>query len=330
MKPTLDEVREQTERGLDELLSAQGAPSESLRDIMRYSALGGGKRVRAFLAYAFYLACGGDDPRRVSYYACALEMVHAASLIHDDLPCMDNDDMRRGKPSCHKAYGEAGALLAGDALFIKAFETVAANPLCTAAQNAEAVAFLARAAGPDGMCAGQMIDLENEGRRVSLPLLRELDSLKTSCLIRAACALGCIAAGASGSLKDAAGEYAEQLGIAFQIRDDIFDYGQGEIGKPVGIDLKEQKITLPLIGAMNSASPERQEQIRQMVRQIPEHPEYCDELQQFARSHGGIEYATRRLDDYIEEAVSALALFPDSKEKEVLAGLARYNAVRNK
>ena len=287
MRPTLDEIREATERRLDELLSARGARSESLRAIMRYSALGGGKRVRAFLAYAFYLACGGGDLRCVTDYACALEMVHAASLIHDDLPCMDDDDMRRGKPSCHKVYGEAGALLAGDALFIKAFATIAANEYCTPEQNARAAALLANASGPDGMCAGQMIDLENEGKSVSMQLLRELDSLKTSCLIRAACGLGCIAAGASEPLMKAAGEYAEELGIAFQIRDDILDI-EGDaafLGKTPGKDAAAEKATYPALMGLEEARRACEEATDAAVKSLaPFHEnEYAAELEQFAR-----------------------------------------------
>ncbi|MBR0083986.1 MAG: polyprenyl synthetase family protein, partial [Bacteroidales bacterium] len=229
-----------------------------------------------------------------------------------------------GKPTLSAMVGPTAAVLIGDFWLSRAVRMIVSMP-----HQSPVIDLYSKTLSD--LAEGEMLQMQkaSDADTTEEDYLRII-YYKTASLFETACRVAAISVDASPELQDAAGRYAAALGIAFQIRDDIFDYGQGEIGKPVGIDLKEQKITLPLIGAMNSVSPQRQEQIRQMVRQIPEHPEYCDELQQFARSHGGIEYATRRLDDYIEEAVSALALFPESKEKEVLAELARYNAVRNK
>ncbi len=252
---TADSVRAEVEAALSALLSARDERDSEIYEIMRYSALGGGKRVRAFLAYAFFGACGGTEFEKVTDYACAVEMIHAASLVHDDLPALDNDDMRRGRPSCHKAYGEAQAIVAADGLFIKAFEVASANRFCTSAQNAAAVNLLARMAGPDGMCGGQMTDIRTDGGRNDIELLKKLDIQKTSCLINAACGLGCIAAGADESQLAAAEEYARELGLAFQIRDDILDI-EGDssvLGKTVGKDVASEKPTYPSVLGLDGA-----------------------------------------------------------------------------
>ena len=246
---TVESVRAQVETALSALLSAREGSDAEIYEIMRYSALGGGKRVRAFLSYAFFGACGGTEFEKVTDYACAVEMIHAASLVHDDLPALDNDDMRRGRPSCHKAYGEAQAIVAADGLFIKAFEVASANRFCTPAQNAAAVNLLARMSGPDGMCGGQMTDIRTDGGRNDIELLKKLDIQKTSCLINAACGLGCIAAGADEAQLASAAEYARELGLAFQIRDDILDI-EGDpdvLGKTVGKDAASEKPTYPSV-----------------------------------------------------------------------------------
>ena len=199
-----------------------------LIDSQKYSLLGGGKRVRAFLVMEFCRLFGGEERAAVPY-ACAVEMVHAYSLVHDDLPCMDNDDMRRGKPSNHKVYGEALALLAGDALLTKAFLTVVTNPNCSSSANAKAVEILSTAAGCDGMIGGQTIDIKAEKSKIGFDTLLRLHSLKTGKLICASAMLGCVAAGVfDGEKFEAAKTYAEKIGLAFQIVDDILDYENGE------------------------------------------------------------------------------------------------------
>ena len=218
----------------------EGDPAALVAEAMRYSLLCGGKRVRPMLALAFCELCGGDWHRALPF-GCAVEMVHTYSLIHDDLPCMDDDDMRRGRPACHKAYGEAMALLAGDGLLTKAFECALTFP--EPGPAAKGALELARLAGHTGMVGGQCIDLCADGKDVHMELLKAMDQGKTVALIAAACKLGCIAAGASEGLLEAAGKYAQGVGMAFQIRDDILDVlgDAGKLGKNTGMDSAREK-----------------------------------------------------------------------------------------
>ena len=234
------------ENDLRRLLSCANKDNEKMYEAMAYSVLNGGKRVRAFLTLAFYMACKGEnDFSPALRYASAVEMIHAASLIHDDLPALDNDDYRRGKPSNHKKFGEAQAIIAGDGLYIKAFETIASNQLCSSSQNLKAVKILAEKSGPDGMNGGQMIDIESINKAIDGETLKKLDYLKTSCLISAACMLGCVAAGVGDDKIKAAEKYGDDLGLAFQIRDDIIDIeGDPEkVGKTIGKDAEANKPT---------------------------------------------------------------------------------------
>lgn len=213
-------------------------------DAMRYSLLDAGKRLRAALVLEF--ARLASAPREGAMaLACAIEMVHAYSLIHDDLPCMDNDDFRRGKPSCHKEFGESTALLAGDALLTFAFETAADAPLLTDLQRVEAVRTLSKAGGVCGMIGGQVIDLACEGNPVDEATLDTLCTLKTGALLRASARLGCLAGKADKKMYDAADRYAAAVGLAFQITDDILDVtGDAHtLGKPVGSDAENHKTT---------------------------------------------------------------------------------------
>ncbi|MBR6634942.1 MAG: polyprenyl synthetase family protein, partial [Clostridia bacterium] len=188
---------------------------------MLYSLKNGGKRVRPMLVLEFCRVCGGDVQAALPF-ACAVEMIHTYSLIHDDLPCMDDDDFRRGMPSCHKQYGEATALLAGDGLLTLAFSVLSKAAL-SAERKIEAVKVLADCAGHLGMIGGQTMDLAHEGQKITLDQLRKTDALKTGRLIRCACALGCIAAGADEEMHKAAEKYADSIGLAFQIVDDLLD-----------------------------------------------------------------------------------------------------------
>lgn len=223
-------------------LFLSSAPYHELQEAMRYSLLSGGKRVRPVLTAAFAQLFGGDWRTAVPL-GCALELVHTYSLIHDDLPCMDNDDLRRGKPTCHKVYGETLAVLAGDALQPEAFAILAGAEGLGARQRAEAVAVLARACGADGMVAGQVLDIQGLDRTEED--LRLLHSLKTGAMIRGAALLGCVAADAGEKQKSDAKAYADALGLAFQIRDDMLDViaDEEDLGKPVGSDRKEGKTT---------------------------------------------------------------------------------------
>ena len=230
---------------LDEINSALKeylpAADDVVSQAMRYSVENGGKRIRPALLLEFCRVCGGDYKKAVPF-ACALEMIHTYSLIHDDLPCMDNDDFRRGKPSCHIAFGEEYALLAGDALLTLAFETAMKSNL-SAEITVKAAKELAKAAGVMGMVGGQVLDLQ------------KTDELKTGELIRAACVLGCVCAGADDKKIAAAEKYAHDIGIAFQIVDDILDVTSDEetLGKPIGSDEENQKSTyVSLLGIEKS------------------------------------------------------------------------------
>ena len=212
-------------------------------EAMKYSVRNGGKRIRPILALEFCRACG-CEPQKALPFACAVEMIHTYSLIHDDLPCMDDDDYRRGKPSCHIAFGEANALLAGDALLTLAFETVS-NADLPAESVVKAVKELSYSAGILGMVGGQVLDLQNENKALTLQELEQIHNLKTGELIRVACVLGCIAAEADEAKIKAAEDYAKGIGLTFQIVDDILDVSSDAetLGKPIGSDAENQKTT---------------------------------------------------------------------------------------
>lgn len=235
------------EQILEYLPKSNNPDINKLIDSMKYSLSAGGKRVRPMLAAEFSKLCGGNE-EAVIPFAAAVEMVHTYSLIHDDLPCMDNDDMRRGKPSNHKVYGEATALLAGSGLLTLAFEVIVSEKslkLNGAEKCSEAVRVLAECAGSCGMLGGQIIDLESEEKNISIEQLKVMDEKKTGELMKAACVLGCICAGADEKKIRAAEIYAENIGLAFQIVDDILDVTSSteKLGKPVGSDKINQKST---------------------------------------------------------------------------------------
>lgn len=244
MTETMNRYLESIETELEKQVPAP-APSElnhAVTESMRYSLLDGGKRIRPVLTLAFCELCAGGMEAALPF-ACAVEMIHCYSLIHDDLPCMDNDDMRRGRPSNHIVYGESIAMLAGDALLTKAFDITGGAKGLPADTVVKAVRLLAKLAGADGMVGGQCIDLKHEGKEVDLSVLMEMDLGKTVALISAACQMGCLAAGASQAQITAAAEYAYAVGLAFQIRDDILGaVGDAALlGKTVGLDAENEK-----------------------------------------------------------------------------------------
>lgn len=239
-----DEYKEKVEAYLSQAFSgAEGLPQSGLAEAMRYSLLAGGKRIRPVLALEFCRVSGGDTEAALPV-ACALEMLHTYSLIHDDLPCMDNDELRRGKPTNHVVYGECTATLAGDALQAEAFGTILRSGL-PAGRRADCAELLAGAVGLDGMCGGQYLDMLWEGRELSEQELTEINSRKTGALLVAACQMGVAAAGGSDTMLAAAGHYGAAIGMAFQIRDDMLDVlsTTQELGKPVGSDRQESKNT---------------------------------------------------------------------------------------
>ena len=215
----------------------RGEPQAELFDAMEYSLLAGGKRLRPIFVLDFCRMCGGDW-QNAAPFAAALEMIHTYSLIHDDLPCMDNDDFRRGRLTNHKVYGETMAILAGDALLTDAFMLASSAQLPEPKQMGLAIGVLAQNAGSLGMVGGQVLDIRSEERALSEQEVIDIQSRKTGALINAACVLGVIAGGGSDKQIEAASTFAGALGLAFQIRDDMLDVigTQEEMGKGVGTD----------------------------------------------------------------------------------------------
>ena len=235
--------REIVDNRLRELFAEAGSSYATLVESIRYSLLAGGKRIRAVICMKFCEATGGKLEDALDA-ACAIEMLHTYTLIHDDLPSMDGDDMRRGMPSNHVEFGEYTATLAGDALQAAAFGTLA-NTGLPEQSIVEMVKILAHAAGPHGICAGQYLDLSGEGWQLTIDELMELYAMKTAALISAAARLGVIAGNGSKQQIEAADAYAQAIGLAFQIRDDVLDCisTEEELGKPIGSDADNEKST---------------------------------------------------------------------------------------
>ncbi len=258
------------ENRLVQLLPSCANGQDEVVEAMRYSISNGGKRLRPVLCLEFAKACGADRYDALDF-ACAVEFVHTYSLIHDDLPCMDNDDMRRGKPSCHKQFGEAVALLAGDALLTQAFQILSGSSLDDS-KIASACALLAQNSGVSGMVGGQVIDLKYESQTPDMKQILAVHRLKTGALIAAACLLGCIAAGANENKIAAASAYAYNLGVAFQIKDDILDVtaSTDELGKPAGSDAQNNKTTYVTLRGVENAQNDVEKLTESAVARLDE------------------------------------------------------------
>ena len=241
---------------LQQAITVPAGEEGGLAESMRYSLLAGGKRIRPVLALAFCDALGGDIEKALPA-ACSLEMIHTYSLIHDDLPCMDDDVLRRGKPTNHVVYGECTATLAGDALQSLAFETLASAPL-ESGRVVRCLKILSEAAGYRGMCQGQFLDMEGEGKSLTAEELTHINNLKTGALLSGACRMGAAAAGADEKQLEAAGTFGSLLGLAFQIRDDVLDVisTDAELGKSVGSDVQEHKNTYMALLGMEGCNRE--------------------------------------------------------------------------
>ena len=242
MKKELDRVKKLVDARLETLFTGD-VPEEKLSRAMRYSLLAGGKRIRPVLVTEVCTALGGCE-ESVLDAACAVELLHTYSLIHDDLPCMDNDDLRRGKPTNHKVFGECTAVLAGDALQAEAFRLLLRSPL-PAERVVLMAGALADAAGLYGICGGQALDIDGEGRSLTGSEIEKIHSLKTAALLVCCAKMGAFAAGACDDKVDDAAKYAENIGVAFQIRDDILDVTSSaeELGKNPGSDSANEKST---------------------------------------------------------------------------------------
>lgn len=249
--------RTRVEEQLDRRLPSPTTQPERLHQALRYSVLEGGKRVRPVLVYATAQTLGLDESI-VDGAACAVELIHAYSLVHDDLPAMDDDDLRRGRPTCHKAFDEATAILVGDALQVLAFETLAQGPGAPSdpATRLKLVHCLAVASGTNGMAGGQALDLAATGRRISLPEVEEMHARKTGALIHACVMMAAYCAGELEARKlEALDRYARAIGLAFQIQDDLLDIeGDAKVlGKATGADVAHQKPTYPAIAGVEAA-----------------------------------------------------------------------------
>lgn len=255
MKSLMKEKIEYIEAGLKKFTEKNENPQNTIYEACRYSLDAGGKRLRPMLLIECYKMCGGDNEDLVLPFACAMEMIHTYSLIHDDLPAMDNDDLRRGKATNHKVYGEAMAILAGDALLNLAFETAISAKGILSDRKIKAIEIMSESSGWDGMIGGQVVDIESEGKKITLDELRYIHKLKTGALIKAACMMGAVLAGVDDKTLGLIEKYAENLGIAFQIQDDILDVtaNEEELGKPVGSDEKNEKSTYVTLCGLEKA-----------------------------------------------------------------------------
>ena len=284
VKEMLAEYAEMTEEALEKYLPETECLQKTLINAARYSLSAGGKRLRPALVMEFCRICG-DEPDTALPAACAIEMTHTFSLIHDDLPCMDDDDLRRGKPSCHKAFGEAAAVLAGDALAIMPYQILAdagiRNRLSPDA-SLKIIKLLSELSGFYGMTGGQIIDLENEEKKVPEAIILEMYRMKTGALLEFCCRAGCIAAGAGAAEQLAAGSFGRRLGVAFQITDDILDITADEklLGKPVGSDGKDKKYTYVSAVGLEKAKEQARTLTNQAIEELScfENADFLKEL----------------------------------------------------
>jgi geranylgeranyl diphosphate synthase type II len=264
-------------------------PSNSLHKAIRHSLLNGGKRIRPILSIAAFEAVGGKGDH-ILPFACALEMIHTYSLIHDDLPAMDNDDFRRGKPTCHKMFGEAIGILAGDGLLTEAFKLMTNRSSWDGPSNHKALILdvvheIAQAAGISGMVGGQVADIESEGKEVDLPLLQYIHTHKTGAMILASIRVGARLGGASGETLQAFTRYAERIGLAFQIIDDILNV-EGKaiaLGKSTGTDLSRGKATYPSLLGLEESKRRATELVQLAVESLKPYGPEADPLREIAR-----------------------------------------------
>jgi geranylgeranyl pyrophosphate synthase len=275
--------RQRVEAAMDRHLPRADGSPEGLHAAMRYAALEGGKRVRPMLVYAAGEALG-TVAERLDNVACAVELIHSYSLAHDDLPAMDDDDLRRGRPTCHKAFDEATAILAGDALQTLAFQVLARDEGLAAEQRLYMIETLACASGSRGMVGGQALDLEAEGRQLELPNLQRVHIHKTGALIRAAVLLGAAPSGAEPQVVQCLARYAECIGLAFQIRDDVLDE-EGDtrtLGKTGGADRARLKSTYPALMGLGRAKQEAEDLCREAVENLSRLDRRADPLRWLA------------------------------------------------
>ena len=284
-----------------------------------------GKQLRPLLAILFARLCsGGESSEATVRYAAASELLHNATLLHDDVA--DDSSQRRGVPTIMSLMGPSVSVLVGDYWLVKAMQLI----LQSAQTDVRAIKIFSKTLSD--LAEGEMLQLQKaqKGDTTEDDYIRIIYN-KTASLFEAACLSAAVSVGADAVAEKAVVDYSVALGLAFQIKDDILDYaGTESVGKPLGVDVLEQKITIPLLGALGAVSSEEEERVRGLVGDIAGHPEYRDEIVRFVKENGGLEYAERRLDEYVEKAVEALDVFPESVEKEFLVQLAYFTAKRDK
>ena len=283
-----------------------------------------GKQLRPMLALMFARACAGRTVDASIRYAAAAELIHNSTLLHDDVA--DGSEMRRGKPTIMSLMGPSVSVLVGDYWLVKAMELI----LCDSEHDTKAIKIFSKTLSD--LAEGEMLQLQKAqaGDTDESDYLRIIYN-KTASLFEAACVTAALSVDAPEEYIEAARNYAVALGLAFQIKDDILDYsGTESVGKPLGVDILEQKITMPLLGALQNVCQEEQGRVRTMVKDIAGKPELRDEIVKFVKENDGLGYAMSRLNEYVEQAVCALDVLPDSTEKSCLAQLAHYTAIRDK
>lgn len=280
----LTEKREVVELALSDLLGREEGIPDRLREAISYSLLGGGKRLRPILCLGACRAAGGIEAPALTA-ACALEMIHCYSLIHDDLPAMDDDDLRRGRPSLHRAFDEGTAILAGDALLTLAFSVIARDRTLPARRAREIIGELAQAAGGQGMVGGQQADLQAESRKINREELARIHSRKTGALMAAAVVCGAIAGGGGPDLIGVLRGYGREIGLAFQIKDDLLDVEgeEGLLGKTVGQDARAGKATYPAIWGLEESRKELKQALKRAGRALETLGEEAEPLRLIAR-----------------------------------------------
>ena len=309
----------------DSIRSVLGSDIELLNATNMSILSHSGKQMRPMLALLIARACAGGMVTEASIrYAASSELLHNATLLHDDVA--DDSEQRRGVPTIMSLMGPSVSVLVGDYWLVKAMELI----LGDADSDTRVIKIFSKTLSD--LAEGEMLQLQKaqKGDTDQNDYLRIIYN-KTASLFEAACVSAAVSVGASEQYVAAARDYAVALGLAFQIKDDILDYDGGEaVGKPLGVDILEQKITMPLLGAMSNVSGEEESRIRGLVSDIVGHPEYRDEIVAFVKLNGGLEYAVRELEKYVDDAVKALEVLPDSYEKECLVALAYYTGKRNK
>jgi len=298
----------------------------SLLDMTNASILSNsGKQMRPLLTVLFARACsGGKTTDATVRYASASELLHNATLLHDDVA--DDSAQRRGVPTIMSLMGPSVAVLIGDYWLVKALDLILSDG------SSDTVVLKIFSKTLSALAEGELLQLQKaqNGDTVEEDYLRIIYN-KTASLFEAACVSGVLSVSASEQYEAAAREYSIALGNAFQIQDDILDYdGTESVGKPLGVDVLEQKITIPFLGALSNVSEQEEKRIRGLVNDIVGHPEHRDEIVTFVKENGGLEYSRKRLDEYVEKAVRALDVLPDSQEKAFLVELAYFTAKRDK